>query len=135
MIRVNELHPEKSWKVEIPKGSRDLQLLQENKLLVSHGNGAAIYNIDSGNRIKLITNKYSKIQSAQLHENGFIYLLSIGGDIFKLNIKGEEISRVKINRDLDLRLFRFFDNGNLLISCKKPKAAMIVYSSLSVSRK
>lgn len=132
LIRVNELNQKKSWVVDIPNGSRDLQLLSDTGLLVSHANGAAVYNLETGKKIKVITETYSKIQSARYHKDGYYYLLTIDGEIYKLNGKGEESEKITINKELDLRLLRFTENGDFLISCKSPKAIIIVNSTGSV---
>lgn len=129
LIRINENQPEKSWVVDIPNGSRDLQRLSKNKLLVSHANGAAIYHIKTGKQFSVIADSYSKIQSAQYHKDGHYYLLTIDGEIYKLNKKGEELEHIVIQKDLDVRLLRFTTNGDFLISCKKPTSIIIVKSS------
>jgi len=126
LIRVNQYNHAKSWMVEIPKGSRDLQKLGGNRLLVSHGNGAAIYDIETGKQLKIIAKSYSNIQSARYTDEGYYYLLSIDGKIYKLNSNGEEVNQIVIDKDLDLRLLRFTYNGDFLISCKKPKAIIEV---------
>lgn len=126
LIRVNEFNPAMSWMVEIPEGSRDLQKLEGNRLLVSHGNGAAIYDIKTGKQLKVIAKRYSKIQSARYTKEGFYYLLTIDGKIYKLNSNGEEVNRLAIDKDLDVRLLRFTAGGDFLISCKKPKAVIEV---------
>jgi WD40 repeat protein len=133
LIRINENNPEKSWSVNVPKGSRDLQKLSDNELLVSHGNGAAIYDIETGEQLKIITDKYSRIQSAQFY-NGFYYLLSIKGAIYKLNSQGKEVGNIAIDLDLDVRLLRFTTNGDFLISCKKPKAIITVDNSGTITK-
>src|SRR5215216_1154787 len=48
LLFLNQKDPSKNWTVSIPTGSRDLQLVANNKLLVSHGNGAAEYDRTTG---------------------------------------------------------------------------------------
>ena len=43
LIHVDQNDTSKNWSIAIPGGSRDLQLLDNEKLLVGHGNGAAAY--------------------------------------------------------------------------------------------
>jgi hypothetical protein len=44
LLLVDEI-TKKGWTISIPAGSRDLQLLPGNKVLVSHGDGAAEYDL------------------------------------------------------------------------------------------
>src|SRR4051812_13013025 len=48
LLFLNQKDPSKNWTVGIPAGSRDLQLIANNKILVSHGNGAAEYDRTTG---------------------------------------------------------------------------------------
>src|SRR5215217_948205 len=57
------------WTVSIPAGSRDLQRLPGNKVLVSHGNGAAEYDLTTGAKGWSVTG-YSNITTAVRLANG-----------------------------------------------------------------
>src|SRR5205085_140799 len=48
LLFLNQKDMSKSWTISIPSGSRDLQLVANNKILVSHGNGAAEYDRITG---------------------------------------------------------------------------------------
>src|SRR5918997_3884762 len=48
LLFLNQKDSSMSWTVPIPAGSRDLQLVSNNKVLVSHGNGAAEYDRTTG---------------------------------------------------------------------------------------
>ncbi len=51
LLCVDQYQPTTSWCVSIPPGSRDLQLLAGNRVLVSHGNGAAEYDLETGRKL------------------------------------------------------------------------------------
>ena len=53
LIHVDQNDTARDWTVAIPGGSRDLQSLGDGKLLVSHGNGAAVYDLSDGKRCPL----------------------------------------------------------------------------------
>lgn len=127
LMLVDEKKSSNNWSVSVPRGTRDLQLIGNDKILVSHGNGASEYRLTDGKRLKVITDKYRGIQSARRLADGFTQLASIGGEIYTVDQKGKEATRFKVNiKGIDLRLIRVIGNGNLLIGCKKPRAVLEV---------
>ncbi len=130
LIHVNQFNPARNWKVKVPAGTRDLQLLGNGKVLVSHGNGASIYKLTDGSRTNWTISGHRGIQSARRLIDGNTVLLSISGDIFEYNPDAKLIKQFKIEKkDLDLRLLRVMPDGNYLIGAKKPFAVLEVSST------
>jgi hypothetical protein len=69
LVFLNQKDPSKSWTVPIPAGSRDLQLVANNKILVSHGNGAAEYDRTTGAKGWSVST-YAGVSTAQRLANG-----------------------------------------------------------------
>ncbi|MCK5834186.1 MAG: hypothetical protein KAG98_00460 [Lentisphaeria bacterium] len=133
---VDESKPSGNWSVAVPSGTRDLQVISKDRILVSHGNGAAEFRLSDGQKIKTITDKYRGIQSARRLADGSTLLASISGEIYKLDQAGKETSRFKIKlKHLDIRLVRVTPTGNFLIGCKNPRAVIEVNQKGDVIRK
>jgi hypothetical protein len=106
----------RGWSISIPSGSRDLQLLPGGKVLVSHGNGAAEYDVATGAKGWSVTG-YASITTASRLENGNTLL---GG-----NVDGVTLYEIGADKSLkskfipkgvaDLRLARRLKNGNTLL--------------------
>ena len=129
LVYVDQFNPEKSWSVKIPKGSRDIQLLSPQKLLVSHGTGAAEYRLSDGKKLTWSVNGYKGIQSARRLDNGNTILLSISGEITILDKTGEKVSSLQIRqKQLDLRLIRVNSDGSWVVGSKKPQAILEINS-------
>jgi hypothetical protein len=126
LIHVDQQQPGRDWSVELPKGSRDLQLVGSDTILVSHGNGAGLYSLADGKSLKLITDRYKNINSARLLEGGGTLLVSRTGDVFQLDQSGKELRSFKIQcEDLDIRLARFNAAGNLVVvQTKQPRCVI-----------
>ncbi len=133
LIHINQKDPSSNWVVDIPVGSRDLQALENNTLLVSHGNGAAEYDLATGLRKRWVAYGYQRIQTARRLENGNTLLASISGTLYELDPSGKEISATPIDMpELDIRLIRLTPEGTLLIGAKKPMAVLEVTRSGTV---
>jgi hypothetical protein len=106
----------KSWSVSIPAGSRDLQLLPGNKVLVSHGNGAAEYDLATGAKGWSITT-YSNITTATRLDNGNTLLAGNVDGITLYEVAPDKAEKSKVNAKslTDLRLARRLKNGNTLL--------------------
>ena len=124
LIFLNQKDPSKSWTVSIPAGSRDLQLVANNKVLVSHGNGAAEYDRTTGVKGWSIST-YSGVSTAQRLANGNTMLgwsTAASGStpakvmFSEVNSAGTEVSRVTINNITTLRLARRLSNGHTLFT-------------------
>ena len=124
LLFLNQKDPTKSWTVPIPSGSRDLQLVANNKVLVSHGNGAAEYDRATGAKGWSI-NTYSVVSTAQRLPNGNTLLgwskPATEGEPAKVvfsevNSAGNEVSTLMINNITTLRLARRLSNGHTLFT-------------------
>jgi hypothetical protein len=124
LLYLNQKDSSKNWTVSIPGGSRDLQLVANNKVLVSHGNGAAEYDRTTGAKGWSIST-YSGVSTAQRLANGNTMLgwsrAATEGTPAKVmfsevNSAGEEVSRVTVNNITTLRLARRLSNGHTLFT-------------------
>lgn len=116
LIYVNQMDEALDWSVDIPKGSRDMQLIGKDTVLVSHGNGAGEYSLKDGRLLKVISDKYSGINSVRRMEDGGTILIGRSGDVYLLDKEGKQIRQFKINVEkLDIRLARFNAKGNLMV--------------------
>ncbi|MGO8750479.1 MAG: PQQ-binding-like beta-propeller repeat protein [Thermoguttaceae bacterium] len=129
LLYLDECRPGKSWTIAIPGGSRDLQLVGDGKVLVSHGNGAAEYDLATGRRLKWIVERYSQINTARRLANGNTLLgadTAAGVVLYELNRDGKQIDRRQLKGLKDLRLLRPVENGNLLMTVSGPCRAIEV---------
>ncbi|MFT5882225.1 MAG: hypothetical protein ACI9FG_000725 [Crocinitomicaceae bacterium] len=125
LVHVDQFTPNNSWSIPLPKGSRDIQLISPKTLLVSHGTGAAEYQLSDGKKLKWSVSGYKGIQSARRLANGTTILLSSKGKLITLDEEGKELSSVQIkHKPLDLRLLRVSSQGNWTIGSKKPQAVL-----------
>ncbi len=136
LLRVNQIQPDKSWSKPIPPGSRDLQLVGEgNRILVSHGNGAAEYSLGNGAPTSWAVTRYSDIQSAVRLLNGHTLLARVDGTVFEVDADGKEIASAHPQEKLNVRLMRVLDNGNLLLAGATPKAILALARDGRIVRK
>ena len=126
LIYVDQLNEGCDWATKLPGGSRDLQLVEKNVVLVSHGNGAGEYSLKDGKLIRIVADGYKNINSARRLLNGGTMLISRSGKIFVLSKSGKQIKKFKIQYDgLDIRLMRFNASGNMLVAqTKKPRCLL-----------
>lgn len=124
LLFLNQKDPSKSWTITIPSGSRDLQLVANNKILVSHGNGAAEYDRTTGAKGWAIST-YSGVSTAQRLTNGNTLLgwsraatSSTPAKVVlsEVTSAGTEVSRITINNITTFRLARRLSNGHTLIT-------------------
>ena len=64
LLCVDQQDPARGWSVPIPAGARDLQRIDPERLLVSHGNGCGIYRLSDGACVWKLEG-FSGIQTAQ----------------------------------------------------------------------
>jgi hypothetical protein len=124
LIFLNQKDTLKNWKVSIPSGSRDLQLVANNKVLVSHGNGAAEYDRTTGAKGWSIST-YTGVSTAQRLANGNTLLgwskaatSSTPAQVIlsEVNSAKAEVKRVTVNNITTFRLARRLSNGRTLIT-------------------
>ena len=126
LIYVNQFQPDRSWHVNIPAGSRDIQLLRQppTKALISHGNGAAEYEIGSGKKSSWCVDRYSGIQTAIRLANGNTLLGGVDGTIYQLDPSGNELTRAAASIKMNVRLMRLLDDRHVVFSAATPKAIL-----------
>ncbi len=124
LVFLNQKDPSKSWSIPIPAGSRDLQLVADNKILVSHGNGAAEYDRTTGARGWSVST-YAGVSTARRLANGNTLLgwsapaaegVPARLMFSEVNNAGTEVSRLTLNNLTTLRLARRLPNGNTLFT-------------------
>ncbi len=123
LLCVDQRQPAAGWNVSIPPGSRDLQVLDGNRVLVSHGNGAAEYDLGSGQRRTWVVDRYAQVSSAQRLADGRTLLGANGAAgvvVYELDRDGGELGQRRLDRLKDLRLLRVLDNGHLLLTVSGP---------------
>jgi len=136
LVCVDEAAPGRGWSVVIPPGSRDLQRVGEDAVLVSHGNGAAEYELATGVKRAWAVDRYRGIQTARRLADGKTLLASVGGELIELDKDGKELARVRIDqRGLNMRLMRVLESGNLLIGTKSPPGVLEVTRQGQVVRR
>ena len=141
LIHVDQSGASKNWSVAVPAGSRDLQSigagtsgplsrssdLRGGKLLVSHGNGAAEYDLADGRRLQWVVDRYRSIQTARRLPDGNTLLCTRSGVLYEVDRTGREVRTCQIEvKKLNMRLMRVLRNGNLLIGSAAPRAAIEV---------
>ena len=127
LLLVDQFDPGRSWATPVPKGSRDIQVLDDQRLLVSHGNGAREYDAATGKPLAWQVTGYSGIQTARRLANGNTLLLTARGAIYELDPDGKEVRKAQVQVERpNLRLVRLLDNGHLLIGAAGPRAVLEV---------
>jgi len=136
LLYVDQIRPKKSWSKPIPPGSRDLQLIADNRrVLVSHGNGAAEYDLATGTASGWAVTRYSGIQSAVRLANGHTLLACGDGTLFDVDADGNEVASVHPQEKLDIRLMVPLDGGNFLLSGAKPQALLEMTRTGAITKK
>lgn len=109
------------WSIPIPAGSRDLQVLEGGKVLVSHGNGAAEYDLATGAMGWSLTG-YSSITTASRLDNGNTLLGGNVDGVTLYEIGPDKLLKSKLNPEglSDLRLARRLAGGNTLLGLAAP---------------
>lgn len=132
LLHVDQRDPARDWSVKIPPGSRDLQLLGGDRVLVSHGNGAAEYDLATGRRLDWAVDRFAQVQSAQRLENGHTILGALtatGVVLYELDPGGKELGRLAVPALQDLRLLRRLPGGRTLMTVSHPSRAIEVDAS------
>ena len=123
LLYLDQCRPGKSWTIAIPGGSRDLQLVGDGKVLASHGNGAAEYDLATGRRLKWIVERYSQINTARRLANGNTLLgadTAAGVVLYELNRDGKQIDRRQSRGSRTCGCCGLVENGNLLMTVSGP---------------
>jgi hypothetical protein len=128
LVYIDQTNAKNNWTTAIPGGSRDLQILDGNKVLVSHGNGAGEYDLTTGKKLWAI-NSFKGINSARRLPCGST-ILGGGGKggitITTVDPKGKTVGTLVLKGMRDLRLMRSLKNGNILLTVAGPYRAVEV---------
>jgi hypothetical protein len=128
LIYVDQTDAAKNWTTAIPGGSRDLQIIDGNKVLVSHGNGAGEYDLATGKKLWSI-DSFRGINSARRLPCGNTLLGGAGKGgiaIYTVDAKGKTLNTRILKGMRDLRLMRALKNGNILLTIGGPYRAVEV---------
>jgi outer membrane protein assembly factor BamB len=112
LVYVDQFEPSKSWKTTVPAGSRDIDILDDNRVLMSNGSGAAIYSLKDGKEIWKITG-FKGVQTASLMQDGN-YLIGASDKLVVVDPEGETVKTIISGKMGHLRLARQLNNGNVL---------------------
>lgn len=136
LILVDQFRSTNSWVVAIPAGSRDIQLLDDGKrALISHGSGAAEYDMATGRCLAWHVECFRDIQSAVRRPNGETWLGGLDGTLYRLDAQGREIGHVKPATNLNVRLLRPIDDEHVLVSGAAPRALFEMTLDGGIARK
>jgi len=119
LILVDQLAPEKGWSIAIPAGSRDLQRVGD-KVLVSHGNGAAEYDLAKGEKGWSVST-FKSISTAQRLPNGNT-LLGTGEPavtLVEIDKDGKEVKKILSDGVGEFRLARRLADGKTIFTGSK----------------
>ncbi len=116
LFRVNQFNNQDSWRIPLLKGSRDLQLIDDDKnILVSNPQGAVIYSIKDGKKVKVLIDSLKGVQSAVLHNEKY-YFLGTANNITVADKNGNILKVIEVKEKLkSFRLMRFDKDGNIFI--------------------
>ena len=121
LIFVDQLQEGKDWTVETPKGPRDLRLVGEKTVLMSHRGGAAEYDLETGKQLWLV-NGYREVHAAIRLANGRTLLVGQtdkGVTIHEVDREGKETGRVVVEGKRTSRNAQRLENGNILLTSGK----------------
>jgi len=122
LVYVDQTNTKNNWTTAIPGGSRDLQVIDGNKVLVSHGNGAGEYDLATGKKLWAI-DSFKGINSARRLGDGNTLLgghVKGGICIYTADRKGKTLDTLILKGLRDLRLMRRLKNGNILLTVVGP---------------
>ncbi|MCK5803902.1 MAG: hypothetical protein KAI66_13775, partial [Lentisphaeria bacterium] len=121
---IDQFEPGKSWSRDIPAGSRDLQVLPGRRLLVSHGDGAAQYDLPTGRPLAWRVGGLKGINTARKLRNGQFLLGANTAKGIEFHLYGTA-SRPRgswVEKGTEnIRLVRELRNGNLVHVSSKPR--------------
>src|SRR5262245_26519125 len=95
LLYVDQFHPEKDWTVETPKGPRDLRMVGEKTVLVSHRGGALEVDLETGKQTWSV-NGYRDVHAAIRLTNGHTLLVGQtekGITVHDVDREGKETGR------------------------------------------
>src|SRR5688572_26259087 len=121
LIYVDQFHPEKDWTVDTPRGPRDLRLVGEKTVLLSHRGGAAEVDLETGKQTWIV-NGFREVHAAIRIDGGQTILVGQsekGVTIFTVDRDGKETGRIVIDGKRTSRNAQRLANGNILLTSGK----------------
>lgn len=122
LLHVDERDPSKNWRVPINQPQpRDMQLVGENKILISHHRGWTEFEIATGRTVKEFT-AFEGVTAVRRQPGGNTIIAGVnlaganGVAILELSPVGKEIHRAVFSGDY-VRLIRQTNDGTYLMCC------------------
>jgi len=128
LLYVDQLHPEKDWTSDAPKGPRDIRMVGEKTVLVSHRGGAAEFDLETGKQTWIV-NGYKEVQAAIRLANGNTLLAGLtekGITLHEVDRDGKEVGRVVVEGRRPVRNMQRLDNGHFLMTCGDPSKKPVI---------
>jgi len=122
LIYVDQFHPEKDWTIDAPKGPRDIRLVGDKTVLVSHRGGAAEFDLETGKQTWIV-NGYKEVQAAIRLANGNTLLAGLtdkGITLHEVDRDGKEAGRVVVEGRRPVKNMQRLENGHFLMTCGDP---------------
>lgn len=122
LIYVDQANAGDDWTVETPKGPRDIRLVGEKTVLISHRGGAAEYDLETGKQTWIVSG-YKDVQAALRLASGNTLLAGLtekGITLHEVDRDGKEVSRVVVEGRRPVKNMQRLPNGNFLMTCGDP---------------
>jgi len=133
LLYVDQFHPEKDWTVDAPKGPRDLRMVGEKTVLVSHRGGAAEFDVETGKQTWIVDG-YKEVQAAIRLENGNTLLAGLTGKgitLHEVDRAGKEVGRVVVEGRRPVKNMQRLVNGHFLMTCGDPSKKLAIETDAS----
>lgn len=114
---VDQLDPANDWDIQLPRNCRDIQLIDGNRILISHSDGYLEYDLTTQKKIKQVTaKKGAQIESAIRLPNGHTVLAGRKNCItfYELDENDKLLRKKAFKQYGNIRLFRFSPEGHFL---------------------
>jgi hypothetical protein len=128
LIYVDQLHPGKDWTIDAPKGPRDIRMVGEKTILISHRAGAAEYDLETGKQTWIV-NGYKEVQAAIRLANGNTLLAGLtekGITLHEVDRDGKEAGRVVVEGRRPVKNMQRLENGHFLMTCGDPSKKSVI---------
>ena len=122
LLLVDREDAKKGWSVPLPARCRDLQRVDGNRILVSHGDGAGEYDLATGAQQWKVAG-FKGVNTARRCKDGTTLLgMQDGGGVrfVWVDREGKEVRNLKASGCKGIRLVRTTSSGNLLLTAPGP---------------
>jgi len=132
LIHVDQFEPGNSWVVPLPGSpARDIQLLDNGRLLVSVSSGCQEHDLATGKKLWEVKG-YTRIYTTRRLPDGTTLLgenAKQGIMLYVVDQEGKELSRKVLTPNTGaMRVLRIAENGNYLLNLAKPRRAVEITS-------